>query len=76
MSPSQLSHSMWGTTWNSGELIRRHIQHIRGKIEEDPQNPQLIVTQKSHGYAYVKPTSESIQYLLDPVLANNNVATA
>ena len=47
----QLLREVWGP--NSGEqtqYLRVYINHLRQKIEADPQNPQILITEPGVGY--------------------------
>jgi two-component system KDP operon response regulator KdpE len=50
---------VWGPEYQ-GELeyLRAYILHLRRKIEEDPHQPQYILTQSGIGYLFVDPTLE------------------
>jgi DNA-binding response OmpR family regulator len=51
-SSDELLAAVWGATreWQSIATIREHIFRLRNKIEADPANPRLIVTQRGRGY--------------------------
>ena len=57
-----LTHaSLLGTVWgpeyfNAADYLRVHIQHLRQKLEEDPQDPKMIITERGVGYKFVKPS--------------------
>lgn len=53
----QLWDSVWG--WDAGSLdsVKWHISYLRKKIEEDAENPQLVVTVRGVGYRYRAPAS-------------------
>lgn len=51
----QLLTEIWGP--NSSEqtqYLRVHIAHLRGKIENDPSTPALILTEPAIGYRFVE----------------------
>lgn len=48
----QLLHGIWGREYDTEELVKWHIGHLRRKIEEDPRKPDLIVTRRGFGYVY------------------------
>jgi len=52
----QLLHAIWGP--NSAEhvqYLRVYVGHLRQKLEEDPNNPKLILTEPGVGYRLVEP---------------------
>jgi two-component system KDP operon response regulator KdpE len=52
----RLLTEVWGP--NSGEqthYLRVHIAHLREKIEDDPGQPKLIITEPAIGYRLVEP---------------------
>ncbi len=51
----QLWDSVWG--WDAGSLdsVKWHISYLRKKIEENPENPKLILTVRGVGYRYQSP---------------------
>ena len=53
---SELLHHVWGAEYaaESGYL-RNFIRQLRRKVEDDPSNPQLIVTVPGIGYRFVEP---------------------
>lgn len=55
----QLLHSVWGREYDTEELVKWHVGHLRRKVEEDPSNPQLIITRRGFGYVYVEQRSNS-----------------
>jgi len=47
---------VWGEEYlDSPHYLKVYAQRLRDKLEEDPQNPRLILTQKGVGYMLVKP---------------------
>ncbi|MBI2859228.1 MAG: response regulator transcription factor [Chloroflexi bacterium] len=53
----QLWDSVWG--WDAGSLdsVKWHVSYLRKKIEENPENPQLVITVRGVGYRYQPPPS-------------------
>jgi two-component system KDP operon response regulator KdpE len=52
-----LLSKLWGEEYlDSPGCLKTCIQRLRGKIEKDPKNPKVILTQKG-GYMLSKPTS-------------------
>jgi DNA-binding winged helix-turn-helix (wHTH) protein len=56
MTQSELLHHVWGPEYaaESGYL-RNYIRQLRQKVEDDPSNPQFIVTVSGIGYRFVEP---------------------
>ena len=50
----QLLHGVWGREYDSDELVKWHVGHLRRKIELDPSSPKLIVTRRGYGYVYLE----------------------
>ena len=51
---SELLKSVWGSEYGSeSEYLRVFIGQLRRKLENDPSNPQLIVTEPRFGYRLV-----------------------
>lgn len=46
---------VWGPEYDSPEIVKWHVSHLRQKIEEDAAHPRLIVTVRGVGYRYQKP---------------------
>lgn len=52
----QVLTAVWGPSYaGASYLLKVHIQHLRGKIEEDPSHPRIILTQRGQGYRFVPP---------------------
>ena len=50
---SILNH-VWGYSDKSQmEYLRVYLRQLRQKIEEDPHNPQLIITESGVGYRFM-----------------------
>lgn len=56
ISRSALLHDVWGYE-SSGDtrLVNVHVQRLRAKVEDDPENPQIIQTVRGIGYKLVTP---------------------
>ncbi|WP_166240270.1 response regulator transcription factor [Paenibacillus turpanensis] len=53
-SKSQLYEKVWGDLYfGEDNTVMVHIRKLREKIEEDPSNPQFIVTVRGLGYKFV-----------------------
>ena len=55
----QLLHSVWGREYDTEELVKWHVGHLRRKVETDPSSPQLIITRRGFGYVYIEQRSNS-----------------
>ena len=58
--PGKLLTQRWllSTVWGPGYLeetnVRVHVGHLRRKLEEDPSNPRLILTEPGLGYRWAE----------------------
>ncbi|MEX0760965.1 MAG: response regulator transcription factor [Dehalococcoidia bacterium] len=52
----QLLHGVWGREYDTEELVKWHVGHLRRKIERDPSRPRMLVTRRGFGYVYVEQT--------------------
>lgn len=52
LSTQQLLTDVWGYPWGTGDpaLVRMHVRNLRLKLEEDPAEPQRILTMGRQGY--------------------------
>ena len=51
-----LLEQVWGPTFiEETEYTRVYVGHLRKKIEDDPANPRLIVTESGIGYRLAAP---------------------
>ncbi len=51
----QLLHRVWGSDYNTDDLVNWHVGKLRKKIEVDPDEPELLVTRRGFGYVYIRP---------------------
>jgi two-component system KDP operon response regulator KdpE len=55
MTHKTLLANVWGEEYlNEVDYLKVHIRHVRGKIEEDPAHPRLIITERGLGYRMVR----------------------
>ncbi len=53
---SDLAEALWGVDYpDAADCLRVHIRRLRVKIEEDPRQPQIILTKPGVGYLLAKP---------------------
>ncbi|MFC1914358.1 response regulator transcription factor [Chloroflexota bacterium] len=58
LSHENLLAKIWGETYIDGrDLLRVHIQHLRQKLEDNPESPNIIVTEHGMGYKFVRPAN-------------------
>ena len=58
LSHEALLAKVWGDSYiDARDLLRVHIQHLRQKLEDNTENPGIIVTEHGIGYRFVRPTS-------------------
>ncbi len=61
----QLFHAAWGKTYGDAQQhLRVHITHLRRKIERNPADPELIVTEPGVGYRCEPPPTSG--HVSDP----------
>lgn len=47
---------VWGREYvDQVDYLKVHVQRLRSKLEDDPQRPQMIVTERGVGYRFVGP---------------------
>ena len=52
---SELAEAVWGTDYpDSVDSLRVHIRRLRQKVEEDPDNPKIILSRSGVGYLLAK----------------------
>ena len=50
-----LLERVWGEEYSdSPEYLKVYIQRLRNKLEEDPDNPKLLISERGLGYKFVK----------------------
>jgi two-component system response regulator MtrA len=50
-SREMLLEQVWGYQYKADtRLVNVHVQRLRSKIEEDPENPKIVMTVRGHGY--------------------------
>ena len=56
LSHEQLLTRVWGYEY-AGDTgyVKRYIWYLRQKLEDDPSNPQYIITERGFGYSFRKP---------------------
>lgn len=53
-----LLEKVWGEEYTDApEYLKVYIQRLRNKLEVDPSNPQLLISERGVGYKFVKPSS-------------------
>ena len=51
LSHEQLLSQVWGPEYvGEAGYVKRYIWYLRQKIEDDPSNPQYILTERGFGY--------------------------
>ena len=54
VSQDELLEALWGLGWKGGKnLLKTYIHRVRAKVEDDPQSPRYILTDRSTGYRFV-----------------------
>jgi DNA-binding response OmpR family regulator len=58
LSHESLLTKVWGDTYvDARDLLRVHIQHLRQKLEDNTESPNIIVTEHGIGYKFIRPTN-------------------
>jgi two-component system KDP operon response regulator KdpE len=48
---------VWGEEYtDSSEYLKVYIQRLRDKLEDDPANPRILLSERGVGYKFVKPS--------------------
>jgi DNA-binding response OmpR family regulator len=57
LSHESLLAKVWGDTYvDARDLLRVHIQHLRQKLEDNAESPNIIVTEHGIGYKFMRPS--------------------
>ncbi len=50
-SREMLLEQVWGYQYKADtRLVNVHVQRLRSKVEDDPENPRIVMTVRGHGY--------------------------
>ena len=50
-SREMLLEQVWGYQYKADtRLVNVHVQRLRSKVEDDPENPKIVMTVRGHGY--------------------------
>src|SRR4030043_52697 len=56
LSHESLLAKVWGDTYvDARDLLRVHIHHLRQKLEDNAETPNIIVTEHGIGYKFIRP---------------------
>jgi DNA-binding response OmpR family regulator len=56
VSTGVLLESAWGREYATDTgFVKKYINRLRNKLEEDPRNPKLFITERGMGYKFVRP---------------------
>jgi two-component system response regulator VicR len=56
LSHESLLTKVWGDSYvDARDLLRVHIQHLRQKLEDSAESPNIIVTEHGIGYKFIRP---------------------
>ena len=58
VSQREILERVWGSQGGSVDSLKWYISSLRNKVEEDPWNPELILTVPRVGYRYSPPESQ------------------
>lgn len=50
-----LERLLWGDRYDAGSLLKKYIQRLRKKLEDDPMDPIWISTLRGVGYRFIGP---------------------
>jgi len=64
LSHESLLAKVWGDTYvDARDLLRVHIQHLRQKLEDNSETPNIIVTEHGIGYRFIRPSASDTGHL-------------
>ncbi len=53
---SLLLEKVWGSEYTEEHaFIKKYIYRLRGKLEHDPENPRMLLSERGIGYRFVRP---------------------
>lgn len=58
LSRADLLEAVWGYTFGDPSTVTVHVRRLRGKLEIDPSNPELIQTVWGVGYRWAETTND------------------
>jgi two-component system response regulator VicR len=59
LSHETLLSKVWGDNYNDArDLLRVHIQHLRQKLGDNTESPNIIVTEHGIGYKFIRPAGQ------------------
>jgi two-component system KDP operon response regulator KdpE len=65
----RLLRSVWGPDYgNELEYLRSYVRMLRRKIEDDPSNPEYILTEPWVGYRFRNPTGQDAPAIARPIV--------
>ena len=63
LSHESLLAKVWGDTYvDARDLLRVHIQHLRQKLEDNSETPNIIVTEHGIGYRFIRPSNNEASH--------------
>ena len=61
-SREDLLEKVWGYHYKADtRLVNVHVQRLRSKIEDDPEDPQIVTTIRGIGYRAGSPVADSAE---------------
>lgn len=55
MTQKEILNAIWGPGYSQErEYVRNYVHQLRCKIENDPSNPQIIITESGFGYRFIE----------------------
>ncbi len=57
-----LLEKVWGSEYaDDRAFIKKYIYRLRAKLEADPENPQMLLSERGVGYRFVRPVAKVLQ---------------